>query len=32
MELLVFPAIYFIWRSRDPARHPASVAAEVVPA
>jgi Cu(I)/Ag(I) efflux system membrane protein CusA/SilA len=32
MELLVFPAIYFIWRSRDLAQHPASVAAEVVPA
>jgi Cu(I)/Ag(I) efflux system membrane protein CusA/SilA len=32
MELLVFPAIFFIWRSRKLAQHPASVAAEVVPA
>jgi Cu(I)/Ag(I) efflux system membrane protein CusA/SilA len=31
MELLVFPAIFFIWRSRKLAQHPASVAAEVVP-
>jgi Cu/Ag efflux pump CusA len=32
MELLVVPAIYFIWRSHDLARHRVSLAAEVVPA
>jgi Cu(I)/Ag(I) efflux system membrane protein CusA/SilA len=32
MELVVFPAIFFIWRSRRLERQPASLAAEVVPA
>jgi Cu(I)/Ag(I) efflux system membrane protein CusA/SilA len=32
MELVVFPAIFFIWRSRNLQRQGASIAAEVVPA
>jgi Cu(I)/Ag(I) efflux system membrane protein CusA/SilA len=31
MELLVYPAIFFIWRSRKFERQPVSPAAEVVP-
>jgi Cu(I)/Ag(I) efflux system membrane protein CusA/SilA len=32
MELAVYPAIFFIWRSRKLGRQPASLTAEVVPA
>jgi len=32
MELAVYPAIFFIWRSRKLGRQPVSPVAEVVPA
>jgi hypothetical protein len=32
MELVIFPAIFFIWRLRKLERQSASLAAEVVPA
>ena len=32
MELAVYPAIFFVWRSRKLAREPVSPTAEIVPA